>query len=73
HRAAPGATLLGVRGRSTEEDIARWFRRYPDFSFDQKDIVTEAEAFAAFVDGAIRSYGLDRSRLRFVGHSNGAN
>lgn len=25
------------------------------------------------MDGAIRSYGLDRSRLRFVGHSNGAN
>lgn len=73
HRAAPGATLLGVRGRSTEEDIARWFRRYPDFSFDQKDIVSEAEAFAAFVDSAIRSYGLDPSRLRFVGHSNGAN
>lgn len=73
HRAAPRATLLGVRGRSTEEDIARWFRRYPDFSFDQKDIASEAEAFADFVEGAIRSYGLDRSKLRFIGHSNGAN
>jgi phospholipase/carboxylesterase len=73
HRAAPGATLLGVRGRSTEEDIARWFRRFPDFSFDQKDILLEAEAFAAFVEGAIRAYGLDRSKLRFIGHSNGAN
>ncbi len=73
HKAAPGATLLGVRGRSTEEEIARWFRRYPDFSFDQKDIAMEAEAFAAFIEGAIRSYGLDRAKLRFVGHSNGAN
>ncbi|WP_332303323.1 VOC family protein [Rhizobium sp. GR12] len=73
HRAAPGATLLGVRGRSTEDDVARWFRRFPDFSFDQKDIVSEAEAFSAFVDSAIRSYGLDRSKLRFIGHSNGAN
>lgn len=73
HRAAPGATLLGVRGRSTEEEIARWFRRFPDFSFDQQDIVTETEAFAAFVEGAIRAYGLDRSKLRFIGHSNGAN
>ncbi len=73
HRVAPGATLLGVRGRSTEEGVARWFRRYPNFSFDQKDIVSEAEAFAAFIEGAISSYGLDRTKLRYIGHSNGAN
>ncbi|MDS7596623.1 VOC family protein [Agrobacterium tumefaciens] len=73
HRAAPGATLLGVRGRSTEEGIARWFRRFPDLSFDQRDIVSEADAFAAFMEGAIQSYGLDPARVRYIGHSNGAN
>lgn len=73
HRANPRATLLGVRGRSTEEDIARWFRRFSSTSFDQKDIASEAEAFAAFIEGAISAYGLDWQRLSFIGHSNGAN
>lgn len=73
HKANPRATLLGVRGRSTEEDIARWFRRFDDMTFDEKDIISEAKAFAAFLDGAVSAYGIDRSRLVFIGHSNGAN
>ncbi len=73
HRANPHATLLGVRGRSTEEDIARWFRRFADLTFDQKDIGSEAEAFAAFMDDALRVYDIDRTKLSFIGHSNGAN
>lgn len=73
HTASPRATLLGVRGRSTEEDIARWFRRFGDLSFDERDIVSEAEAFAAFMERATRAYGLDRTKLSFIGHSNGAN
>jgi phospholipase/carboxylesterase len=73
HQANPHATLLGVRGRSTEEEIARWFRRFDDGTFDQKDIAFEAEAFAAFMEDAIRVYGIDRANLRFIGHSNGAN
>jgi phospholipase/carboxylesterase len=73
HKANPRATLLGVRGRSTEEDTARWFRRFADFTFDEKDIAAEAEAFAAFMEGAMHAYGLDRTNLSFIGHSNGAN
>ncbi|UHS60852.1 VOC family protein [Agrobacterium vaccinii] len=73
HTANPRATLLGVRGRSTEEDIARWFRRFSDLSFDEKDIASEAEAFAAFIEGALRAYDPDRAKLSFIGHSNGAN
>lgn len=72
-RIAPRATLLGVRGRSHEEGIARWFRRLTMTSFDQADIRAEAEAFAAFVEGAVAGYGLDRSRMTFLGYSNGAN
>lgn len=71
--AAPNATLLGVRGRATEDETARWFRRFADFSYDQKDIASEAEAFAAFLDGAIAVYGIDPARLTFIGQSNGAN
>lgn len=71
--AAPRATLMGLRGRSTEEGHARWFRRFAPLSFDQKDIRFEAEAFAAFIEGAIEAYGLDLQKTVFLGYSNGAN
>ncbi|MFV0382605.1 VOC family protein [Paracoccus sp. (in: a-proteobacteria)] len=67
------ATLLGVRGRSTEEGMNRWFRRLDATTFDQDDIRAEAAAFAAFTDGAMRGYGLDPARMVFLGYSNGAN
>lgn len=73
HRIAPQATLLGVRGRSHEEGVARWFRRLTMTIFDQADIRSEAEAFAAFVEGAVAGYGLDAARMTFLGYSNGAN
>ncbi|WBU62700.1 VOC family protein [Paracoccus aerodenitrificans] len=72
-RLAPRATLLGLRGRSTEEGMNRWFRRFDAVTYDQDDIRAEAEAFSAFVDNAVRGYGLDRDRLTFLGYSNGAN
>lgn len=72
-RIAPRSTLLGVRGRATEEGTNRWFRRLDATTFDQADIRSEAEAFSAFVEGAVTGYGLDADRLVFLGYSNGAN
>lgn len=72
-RIAPRAVLLGVRGRSHEEGIARWFRRLTTVTFDQADIRAEAEAFAAFMEGAVAGYGLDPARMICLGFSNGAN
>lgn len=72
-RMAPNATLLGVRGRSTEEGINRWFRRLDMMHFDQADILAETEAFRAFLAEAVRAYGLDPQRLTLLGYSNGAN
>lgn len=73
HRIAPRATLLGLRGRSTEEGVARFFRRLSMASFDQDDIRSEAAAFAGFWEGAMAAYGLDPARLTVLGYSNGAN
>ncbi|MBK4216928.1 VOC family protein [Paracoccus caeni] len=73
HRIAPNATLLGLRGRSTEEGIARFFRRNSMTTFDQDDIKSEAEAFAGFWEGAIAAYGLDPEKITVMGYSNGAN
>jgi phospholipase/carboxylesterase len=72
-RINPRATLLGLRGRATEEGSNRWFRRLDEANFDQADIRHEAEAFAAFVADAVRGYGLDAAELVFLGYSNGAN
>jgi phospholipase/carboxylesterase len=71
--AAPNATLIGLRGRSNEEGSARWFRRFGPLSFDQKDIRSEAEALAAFIEGAVEAYGLVLQTTIFLGYSNGAN
>jgi phospholipase/carboxylesterase len=71
-RIAPRATLLGVRGRSTDDGSNRWFRRIDDTTLDQADLRSEAEAFAAFVEGAVTGYGLDADRIVFLGYSNGA-
>ena len=71
-RMAPHATLLGVRGRATEEGRNRWFRRVDARTFDQSDLHSEADAFAAFVEAAVAGYGLDPDRLVFLGYSNGA-
>lgn len=73
HRIAPRAALLGLRGRSTEEGTARWFRRHSERSFDQDDIRFEAGALAAFVAEARAAYDLAPRRMIFLGYSNGAN
>lgn len=73
HRIAPESALLGVRGRAVEEGVARWFRRFSATEFDQADIRSEADAFAAFLEGAISGYRLDAERLTLIGYSNGAN
>ncbi|MBL6081552.1 VOC family protein [Belnapia sp. T18] len=72
-RIAPRSTLLGVRGRATEEGANRWFRRIDATTFDQSDIRSEAGAFQAFVEDAVSGYKLDAERLAFLGYSNGAN
>ena len=73
HKIDANATLLAVRGRALEEGAPRWFRRNGPMSFDQADIASEAEAFAAFIDDAVHAYGLDPDRIVYIGYSNGAN
>ncbi|MCP8894142.1 VOC family protein [Shinella daejeonensis] len=72
-RIAPRSVLLSPRGRSVEEGYPRFFRRLDAVTFDQNDIRGEAEAFAAFMEGANAAYDLDPRKTVFLGYSNGAN
>lgn len=72
-RLFPNATLIGLRGRSTGEGVARFFGRFDPTTFDQKEIRSEAEAFEAFMEEATQAYDLDPQKLTFLGYSNGAN
>lgn len=73
HRAAPRATLLGMRGRSTESGTQRWFRSFGPSIFDQKDIRFESGALNAFFDEARSAYRLEPDSFVALGYSNGAN
>lgn len=73
HQVDRQATLVGIRGRANEEGMPRWFRRYSPTTFDQKDARAEADAFAAFVEGAGDGYRIDLDKTVFIGYSNGAN
>jgi len=72
-RIDPEATLLGVRGRSTEEGVTRFFRRLDMTRFDQDDIRSEAAAFNAFLERAQAAYDIDAEAITVLGYSNGAN
>jgi phospholipase/carboxylesterase len=72
-RIAPTAVLVAARGRIPQEDGFRWFERITPTRFEQRSILAETAAFAAFATEAARRHGLDLTRTTFLGYSNGAN
>ncbi|MDX2176787.1 MAG: dienelactone hydrolase family protein [Candidatus Sumerlaeia bacterium] len=67
------APVLSPRGRVPEGGANRFFRRYAEGVFDEKNIRGEAEALRGFLAQAAEAHGLAGRRLVAVGYSNGAN
>ncbi|RST88413.1 alpha/beta hydrolase [Aquibium carbonis] len=72
-RIAPHATLLGIRGRVTQDGRTRWYKRLDPVTFDQDDVRAESQAFASFLGRTALELDIDLSRTVFLGYSNGAN
>jgi phospholipase/carboxylesterase len=72
-KVAPGAALLGIRGRVVQDGVNRWYKRVTPTTFDQDDIRAEASAFAKFMQTAKTDYGIDLDNTIYLGYSNGAN
>lgn len=70
---APGAALLGVRGKVSEDGALRFFRRLSTGVFDVPDLIFRTHELARFLETAAAEYELDRTRFVAVGYSNGAN
>ena len=69
----PGAGMLSPRGKVLEQGARRFFRRLAAGVFDEEDLALRTGELAEFVDGAVKTYGLERDGVIAVGFSNGAN
>jgi predicted esterase len=69
----PGAALLGVRGKVSENGMPRFFRRFAEGVFDVEDLKYRTKELAQFIDAASERYDFSRQKLIAVGYSNGAN
>lgn len=69
--AAPGASMLAVRGAVSEGGKLRHFARHPDGRFERSEVIRRADELATFVAAARSHYGFAPPVA--LGFSNGAN
>lgn len=65
--------ILSPRGNVDDNGQLRFFKRFPDGSFDQQDIIAHTHALADFIRDACEKHNIDPTTLYAVGYSNGAN
>jgi phospholipase/carboxylesterase len=68
---APESPVLAVRGGIPFDRGYAFFRRFPDRSIDEADIVLRAAILADFIEGASTRYSLTGAPIA-IGFSNGA-
>ena len=69
----PNATLIAIQGDIVEEGMNRYFKRYPDGSFNLKSLSQETFKLQDRIVTLIKQYGLEDHIKTVLGYSNGAN
>ena len=69
----PDAAILSPRGRTLENGMPRFFRRFAEGKFDIKDLKFRTAELADFVLLASKKYSFNLDSVVAVGYSNGAN
>jgi len=69
----PDAAILSPRGKTLENGMPRFFRRFAEGKFDIRDLRFRTAELADFVSLASKKYGFDPKSVVAVGYSNGAN
>jgi phospholipase/carboxylesterase len=70
---APGAPIVSPRGNVPENGMRRFFRRFPDGTFDLEDLERRTHELADWVGAAVAAHAPERPPVVAVGFSNGAN
>lgn len=70
---APGRALLSPRGKVLENGMPRFFRRFAEGVFDQKDLEFRTAELGDFLVEAAAQYEFAPRSLIALGYSNGAN
>lgn len=65
--------LVSLLGNVREGQMARFFARFADGSFDLDSLKSELNQLVKFVAGWHERAGLDQNKTIYVGYSNGAN
>lgn len=69
----PSAAVISLRGRTTENGMARFFKRVANNVFDEQDVVERANELADFLVTTAPRYSRDTRLFTAMGYSNGAN
>jgi len=69
----PDAAILSPRGKTLENGMPRFFRRFAEGKFDIKDLKFRTAELADFVLLASKKYSFNLDSVVAVGYSNGAN
>jgi predicted esterase/catechol 2,3-dioxygenase-like lactoylglutathione lyase family enzyme len=69
----PDASILGLRGKISENGMLRFFERYPDGSFNLEDLDFRSTEINEFIKDFIKKENYKKEDIILLGFSNGAN